>query len=84
MLIPSPAQEELIQELTTQISRLSPMLKEGHMSTLPLLTNEAANKEKRILEERLREVQEELRQKDIVIKDKDTRITALNDQCTFR
>jgi hypothetical protein len=76
----SKAQEELIQELTTQISRLTPMLKEGRMSTLPLLTNEAANKEKRILEERLREVQEELRKKDGVIKDKDTRIAALNDQ----
>jgi hypothetical protein len=82
MLILAPAQEELIQELTTQISRLTPMLKEGRMSTLPLLTNEAANKEKRILEERLREVQEELRKKDGVIKDKDTRIAALNDQCT--
>ena len=58
------------------------MLKEGRMFTLPLLTNEAANKEKRILEERLREVQEELRQKDGFIKDKDTRIAALNDQCT--
>jgi hypothetical protein len=84
MLILAPAQEELIQELTTQISRLTPMLKEGRMSTLPLLTNEAANKEKRILEERLKEVREELRKKDGVIKDKDTRIAALNDQRTSR
>ena len=58
------------------------MLKEGRTSTLPLLTNEAVNKEKRIFEERLREVQEELRQKDGVIKDKDTRIAALDEQCT--
>ena len=78
------AQEELIHELTTQVSRLTPMLKEGRTSTLPLLTNEAANKEKRNLEEHLRVVQEELRQKDVVIKDKDTRIAALNEECTSR
>ncbi|KAH9001101.1 hypothetical protein EDB92DRAFT_1938880 [Lactarius akahatsu] len=74
------AQEELIQELTTQVSRLTPMLKKGRTSTLHFLTSEAADEEKRIFEEHLREVQEELKRKDGVIKDKDTRIAALNEQ----
>ncbi|KAH9180724.1 hypothetical protein EDB89DRAFT_2062394 [Lactarius sanguifluus] len=76
----SRAQEELIQELTTQVSRLTPMLKKDRTSTLHFLTSEAADEEKRIFEEHLREVQEELKRKDGVIKDKDTRIAALNDQ----
>ncbi|KAH9066461.1 hypothetical protein EDB87DRAFT_724639 [Lactarius vividus] len=76
----SRAQEELIQELTAQVSRLTPMLKKGRTSTLHFLTSEAADEEKRIFEEHLREVQEELKRKDGVIKDKDTRIAALNEQ----
>ncbi|KAH9050603.1 hypothetical protein EDB84DRAFT_2394 [Lactarius hengduanensis] len=76
----SRAQEELIQELTTQVSRLTPMLKKDRTSTLHFLTCEAADEEKRIFEEHLREVQEELKRKDGVIKDKDNRIAALNEQ----
>ncbi|KAI9446269.1 hypothetical protein H4582DRAFT_2069604 [Lactarius indigo] len=76
----SRAQEELIQELTTQVSRLTPMLKKGRTSVLHFLTSEAADEEKRIFEEHLREVKEELKRKDGVIKDKDNRIAALNEQ----
>jgi hypothetical protein len=77
------AQEELIKELTVQIARLSPMLKEGRDSTVHFLTREAADEEKRILEERLEKAKEALKQKDAVIKDKDARIAALNEQCTW-
>jgi hypothetical protein len=76
-LTSAPAQEELIQELNIQISRLTPVLKEGRTSTLLFLTREAADEEKRILEE-------QLRQKDSIVKDKDTRIAALNEQCASR
>lgn len=79
--LPRPiAQEELIKELTTQIARLTPMLKEGRASTVHFLTREAADEEKRILEERLEKAKEALMQKDAVIKDKDARIAALNEQ----
>jgi hypothetical protein len=77
------AQEELIKELTAQIARLSPMLKEGRDSTVHFLTREAADEEKRILEERLENAKEALKQKDAVIKDKDVRIAALDEQCTW-
>jgi hypothetical protein len=53
LLTSALAQEELIKELTTQIARLTPMLKEGRGSTIHFLTREAADEEKRILEERL-------------------------------
>ncbi len=76
------AQDELINELTTQIARLSPMLKDGRESTVHFLTREAADEEKRILEERLEKAKEALKQKDAVIKDKDARIVALNEQRT--
>jgi hypothetical protein len=78
------AQDELIKELTTQIARLTPMLKEGRTSTLHFLTREAADEEKRVLEERFEKAQEELRQRDAIIKDKDARITALNEQRTWQ
>jgi hypothetical protein len=78
------AQEELIKELTVQIARLSPMLKEGRDSTVHFLTREAADEEKRILEERLEKAKEALKQKDAVIKDKDARIAALDEQCTWQ
>ena len=83
--LPRPiAQEELIKELTTQIARLTPMLKEGRASTVHFLTREAADEEKRILEERLEKAKEALMQKDAVIKDKDARIAALNEQSTWQ
>ena len=78
------AQDELIKELTTQIARLTPMLKEGHGSTVHFLTREAADEEKRMLEERFEKSKEALRQKDAVIKDKDARIAALNEQRTSK
>src|SRR6266851_9133313 len=81
-LTPTLAQEELIKELTTQIARLTPMLKEGRGSTVHFLTREAADEEKRMLEERLEKSKEALQQKDAVIKDKDARIAALNEQRT--
>jgi hypothetical protein len=81
---PTVAQDELIEELTVQIARLNPMLKEGRDSTVHFLTREAADEEKRILEERLEKANEALRQKDAVIKDKDARIAALDEQRTWQ
>jgi hypothetical protein len=60
------------------------MLKEGRTSTLHFVTREAADEEKRMLEEHFQKAQEDLRQKDAVIKDKDARIAALNEQCTWQ
>jgi hypothetical protein len=60
------------------------MLKEGRTSTVHFLTREAADEEKRILEERVEKTQAELRQKDAIIKDKDARIAALNEQRTWQ
>ena len=37
-----------------------------------------------MLEERFEKAQEDLGQKDAVIKDKDARIAALNEQCTWQ
>ncbi len=56
------------------------MLKEGRESTVHFLTREAADEEKRILEDRLEKAKDALKQKDAVIKDKDVRITALDEQ----
>lgn len=78
------AHDELIKELTTQIARLTPMLKEGRGSTVHFLTRQAADEEKRMLEERLEKSKEALRQKDAIIKDKDARIAALNEQRTSK
>ena len=78
------AQDELIKELTIQIARLSPWLKEDRGPTVHhFLTREAADEEKHMLEERLEKSKEALRQKDAVIKDKDARIAALNEQRTL-
>lgn len=60
------------------------MLKEGRDSTVHFLTREAADEEKRILEERVEKAAEVIRQRDAVIKDKDSRIAALNEQCTWK
>lgn len=60
------------------------MLKEGRDSTVHFLTREAADEEKHILEERLEKVKDGLKQKDAVIKDKDARIAALNEQCMWQ
>ena len=81
-LISALAQEELIKELTTQIARISPMFEQGRGSTVHFLTREAADEEKRVLEERLEKSKEALKQKDAIIKDKDARIAALNEQRT--
>jgi hypothetical protein len=56
------------------------MLKEGRASTIHFLTREAADEEKRILEEHLEKSKEALKQKDAVIKDKDARLTGVNEQ----
>ena len=56
------------------------MLKEGRASTIHFLTREAADEEKRILEEHLEKSKEALKQKDAVIKDKDARLTEVNEQ----
>ncbi|SRR6266404_6926345 len=84
VLISTPAQEELIKELTTQVSRLTPMMKENRTSTSLFLTREGVDEDKRIFEERLKELQGQLTQKDGVIRDKDTRIAALNEQRSSR
>jgi len=76
----SKAQDELIKELTTQIARLTPLIREGFGPTVHFLTRETADEEKRMLEERLEKSKEALRQKDAVIRDKDARIAALNEQ----
>jgi anaerobic ribonucleoside-triphosphate reductase len=60
------------------------MLQEGRASTVHFLTREAADEEKRILEERLEKTKEAFMQKDAVIKDKDTRIATLNEQRTWK
>lgn len=59
------------------------MLKEGRASTVHFLTREAADEEKRILEDRLEKSKETVKQKDAIIKDKDARIAALNEQRTW-
>jgi anaerobic ribonucleoside-triphosphate reductase len=58
------------------------MFEQGRGSTVHFLTREAADEEKRVLEERLEKAKEALRQKDAIIKDKDARIAALDEQCT--
>jgi anaerobic ribonucleoside-triphosphate reductase len=58
------------------------MFEQGRGSTVHFLTREAADEEKRVLEERLEKAKEALRQQDAITKDKDARIAALNEQCT--
>ena len=68
-------QEEMIQELTSQLARVDSLTHEGKTSTLHFLTREAADEERRGLEAELTRLKEKLKEKDDELKAKDSQIT---------
>ncbi|KAL5529355.1 hypothetical protein ACEPAG_5340 [Sanghuangporus baumii] len=68
------AQEEMIQELTSQLARVDSLTREGKISTLHFLTREAADEERRGVERQVEKLKQALRDKDKVIAEKDATI----------
>jgi hypothetical protein len=76
-LTESPAQEALIKELTSQAARVEPLTRSGKTSVLYLLTREAADEEKRIVERDLARLRDMMKEKDDVISQNDKRVSDL-------
>lgn len=68
------AQEEMIQELTSQLARVDSLTKEGKMSTLHFLTREAADEERKGVERQVTKLKHALGEKDKVIVEKEATI----------
>lgn len=75
----SPAQEEMIQELTSQLARVDHLTREGKTTTLHLITRDAADEEREGVERQcealraaLREKDSEIQQREAVIAEKST------------
>ena len=73
------AQEEMIQELTSQLARVDSLTREGKTSTLHFLTREAADEERRGLETELAHVRAALRAKDKELEERDAQIKERED-----
>ncbi|EJD05685.1 uncharacterized protein FOMMEDRAFT_153019 [Fomitiporia mediterranea MF3/22] len=67
-------QEEMIQELTSQLARVDALTREGKTSTLHFLTREAADEERRGVERQVEKLKQALKEKDRVIGEKDATI----------
>ncbi|TDL25043.1 hypothetical protein BD410DRAFT_896611 [Rickenella mellea] len=67
-------QEEMIQELTSQLARVDALTREGKTSTLHFLTREAAEEERRGIEREVERLKDQLKQKDVVIAERDRKI----------
>ncbi|KAG7092696.1 hypothetical protein E1B28_009027 [Marasmius oreades] len=65
------AKDKLIQELNSALARVEPLSKSGKTSVIHLLTREAADEEKKSVQQEVARLKAELVQKDIVIKEKD-------------
>lgn len=71
------AQEALIKELTSQLAQKEPLTRAGKTSVLHLLTREAADEEKRLLEKELRWWKDVSDEKQQMLTQKDKRIAEL-------
>ncbi|KAL0946748.1 hypothetical protein HGRIS_012926 [Hohenbuehelia grisea] len=67
-------QEKMSLELTSQLARIEPLSRSGSSSVLHLMTREAADEEKRLLEQDIARLKENLAEKDRIISQRDKKI----------
>ncbi|KAG6376248.1 hypothetical protein JVT61DRAFT_2224 [Boletus reticuloceps] len=70
-------QDALVKELTSQLARIEPLSRTGQAVALHFLTREAADEEKRAVEQDISRLQEVIKAKDSVIDEKTKRIAEL-------
>ena len=69
------ASEEMIRELTSQLSRVDSLTREGKTSTLHFLTREAADEERRGVERQVEQLKAKLKEKDLIIAEREATIS---------
>ncbi|PAV23500.1 hypothetical protein PNOK_0056800 [Pyrrhoderma noxium] len=67
--------EEMIRELTSQLSRVDSLTREGKTSTLHFLTREAADEERRGVERQVEQLKAKLKEKDLIIAEREATIS---------
>ncbi|KAH7889586.1 hypothetical protein F5I97DRAFT_1802459 [Phlebopus sp. FC_14] len=72
------AQDTLIRELTSQLARVEPLARTGQGVALHFLTREAADEEKKAMEQDVSRMQDALKHKDDIIAAKNERIVELD------
>ena len=70
-------QDILIKELTSQLSRIEPLARTGQNVALHFLTREAADEEKRAMEQDMARLQDVIKQKDATIAERNKRVAEL-------
>lgn len=70
-------QDTLIKELTSQLSRVEPLARTGQNVALHFLTREAADEEKRAMEQDMARLQDVIKHKDATIAERNKRIVEL-------
>jgi hypothetical protein len=73
----------LIKELTAQAARVEPLTRSGKSSVLYLLTREAADEEKRIVEKDLARLKDMVTEKDAIIADNNKQIAGYQQERRF-
>ncbi|KAI6005851.1 hypothetical protein EDD15DRAFT_2151411, partial [Pisolithus albus] len=70
-------QDALVRELTSQLARIEPLSRTGQNVALHFLTREAADEEKKTVEQEIAQVRDVVKQKDLVISEQSKRIDEL-------
>lgn len=70
-------QDALVRELTSQLARIEPLSRTGQNVALHFLTREAADEEKRAVEQEIVQLRDVIKQRDAVISDQSKRINEL-------
>lgn len=70
-------QDALVRELTSQLARIEPLSRTGQNVALHFLTREAADEEKKTVEQEIVQVRDVVKQKDLVISEQSKRIDEL-------
>jgi hypothetical protein len=79
----SPAQEQLISELTNQLARVDKLTRGNKFSTLKFITRDAADEEKRVVEREVARLRDLDKAKDATIVSRDQHIAKLEQQGMF-
>ncbi|KAI6045538.1 hypothetical protein EDC04DRAFT_2559459, partial [Pisolithus marmoratus] len=72
-------QDALVRELTSQLARIEPLSRTGQNVALHFLTREAADEEKRAVEQEIAQLRDVINQKDAVISEQSKRVDELQD-----
>ncbi|KAK7054635.1 hypothetical protein VNI00_003098 [Paramarasmius palmivorus] len=71
LTLPSLAKERIITQLTQSLAKVEPLSRSGRTSVLHLITRDAADEEKRMIEQEVAKLRDELADKARVINEKD-------------